>query len=85
MSTDEKQVSLFEIMTSGYGQCTLEDDVHYLLSPSAQSERRMQLLEYRSIDQEAQSHRNNLIFRCHVEVAGDANPEAIIPPPPGSR
>ena len=85
MSTDEKQVSLFEIMTSGYGQCTLEDDVHVLLSSSAQSERRMKLLEYRSIDQEARGRRNNFIFRGYVEVAGDDDPMAIIPPLPGSR
>ena len=72
-------------MTCGYGQCTLEDDAHVLLSSSAQSERRMKLLEYRSIDQEARSRRNNLIFRGHVEVAGDDDPEAIIPPSPGWR
>ena len=72
-------------MTSGYGQCTLEDDVHVMLSSSAQSERRMKLLEYRSIDQEARSRRNNFIFRGLVEVAGDDDPEAIIPPLPGSR
>ena len=55
MSTDEKLVSLFEIMSSGFGPMNsrlseLEDGVHVLLSSSAKSERRIKLLEYTSID-----------------------------------
>ena len=55
MSMDEKLVSLFEIMTSGFGSMNsivreLEDGVHVLLSSSAKSERRITLLEYTSID-----------------------------------
>ena len=69
MSMDDKLVSLFDIMTSGFGSISsrvndLEEDVHELISASAQSERRLKLLEYRSIDQEARGRRNNLIFRC---------------------
>ena len=83
MAADEKLVSLFEIMTSGFGSMNsrvseLDDNVHVLLLSSAQSERRIKLLEYRSIDQEARSWRNNLIFCGHVEVAGHDDPEAII-------
>ena len=49
MSMDEKLVSLFEIMTSGFGSMNsrvseLEDNVHVLLSSSAQSERWIKLL-----------------------------------------
>ena len=55
MSTDEKLVSLFAIMTSGFGSLNsrvseLEDSVHVLLLSSAKSERRIKLLEYTSID-----------------------------------
>ena len=49
MSMDEKLVSLFEIMTSGFGSMNsrvseLWDNVHVLLSSSAQSERWIKLL-----------------------------------------
>ena len=48
---DEKLVSLFEIMTSGFWSMNsraseLEDGAHVLLSSSAKSERRIKLLEY---------------------------------------
>ena len=48
---DEKLVSLFEIMISGFGSMNsraseLENGVHVLLSSSAKSERHIKLLEY---------------------------------------
>ena len=55
----------------------LEDDVLVLLSSSAQSQRHVKLLEIRNVDQEVGSRRNNLIFRRHVEVAGDDDTVAI--------
>ena len=55
----------------------LEDDVLVLLSSSAQSERHIKLLVIRSVDHEARSRRNNLIFRGHVEVACDDDTVAI--------
>ena len=83
MSQDEKLVSLFDIMTSGFGSMNskvhaIEDNVHALISVSVQSERRIKLLEYKSIDQEARSRRNNLIFRGFPEVLGNDDCDAII-------
>ena len=71
MPTDDKLVSLFEIMISGFGSMNsrvnnIENNVHALISEKVQSERRIKLLEYKSIDQEVQSRRNNLIFRGWV-------------------
>ena len=82
MSTDDKLVSLFEVMTS-FGSRNarvnkLEGDVHSLLSLSEESDRRLKLLEYKSIDTEARSRRHNLIFRGQPEVVGDDDCEAII-------
>ena len=51
-----------------------------LLSSSGQSERHIKLLEIRNVDQEVRSHRNNLIFRGHVEVACDDDTVAIFQP-----
>lgn len=82
MSTDDKLVSLFEIMTSFGSMNTrvsdLEDDVHALLSLNNASERRIKLLEYKSIDLEARNRRNNLIFRGHPEVMNTDDCESII-------
>ena len=82
MSTDEKLVSLFEIMT-GFGSLTsrvhsLEDNVHSIIALNVESERRIKLLEYRSIDLEARSRRCNLIFRGHPEAINNDDCEAII-------
>lgn len=82
MSTDEKLVSLFEIIT-GFGSLnarvhSLEDNVHSIIALNVESERRLKLLEYRSIDLEARSRRCNLIFRGHPEVINNDDCEAII-------
>ena len=42
------------------------------------TDKRLKLLEYKSIDQEARSRRNNLIFRGHPEVRYNDDCEAII-------
>lgn len=82
MSTDNKLVSIFEIMTS-FGSLntrvdSLEGHVHSLLALNVESEKRMKLLEYKSIDLEARNRRNNLIFRGHPEVLNQDDCEAII-------
>ena len=58
MPTDDKLVSLFEIMISGFGSMNsrvnnIENNVHALISEKAQSERRIKLMEYKSLDQDA--------------------------------
>ena len=82
MSTDDKLVSLFEIM-SQLGSVTtrvgeLEEDVETILAHSMVTDKRLKLLEYKSIDQETRSRRNNLIFRGHPEVRYNDDCEAII-------
>ena len=82
--TDDKIVSLLEIMISDFGSMNsrvknIENNVHALISKNAQSERRIKLLEYKSIDQEARSsRRNNLIFRGFKEVVGNDDCVSII-------
>ena len=82
MSTDDKLVSIFEIMTS-FGSLntrvdSLEGHVHSILALNVESEKRMKLLEYKSIDLEARNRRCNLIFRGHPEVLNQDDCEAII-------
>ena len=82
MSTDDKLVSIFEIMTS-FGSLntrvdSLEGHVHSLLALNVESEKRMKLLEYKSIDLEARNRRCNLIFRGHPEVLNQDDCETII-------
>ena len=81
MPTDDKLVSLFEIMISGFGSMNsrvnnIENNVHALISEKA--DRRIKLLEYKSIDQETRSQRNNLIFRGFSEVVGNDDCVSII-------
>ena len=58
----------------------LEQDVQYLFAQKAESDTRIKYLEYKSIDLEARSRRNNLIFRGHPELVGeeDSDSEPII-------
>ncbi|MEW8545898.1 MAG: hypothetical protein AB2693_20440 [Candidatus Thiodiazotropha sp.] len=82
MSTDDKLVSIFEIVTS-FGSLntrvnSLEGHVHSLLALNVESDKRMKLVEYKSIDLEARNRRNNLIFRGHPEVLNQDDCEAII-------
>lgn len=82
MSPDDKLVSIFEIMTS-FGSLntrvdSLEGHVHSILALNVESEKRMKLLEYKSIDLEARNRRCNLIFRGHPEVLNQDDCETII-------
>ena len=82
MSTDDKLVSLFEIM-SQLGSVTtrvgeLEEDVETILAHSTVTDKRLKLFEYKSIDQEPRSWRNNLIFHGHPEVPYNDDCDVII-------
>ena len=82
MPTDDKLVSLFEIMlqlgsvTTRVGE--LEEDIETILAHSTVTDKRLKLLEYKSIDQEERSRRNNLIFSGHPEVPYNDDCEVII-------
>ena len=87
MSTDDKLVFLFEIM-SQHGSVTtrvgeLEEYIETILAhDSTVTDKCLKLLEYKienkSIDQEARSRQNNLIFRGHPEVPYNDDCEIII-------
>lgn len=66
MSTDDKLVSLCEIMTiyrALYSSVSeLKEDIDCLQAQNTVTEKRLKLLEYKSIDQKARNRRNNLIF-----------------------
>lgn len=57
---------------------SLEGHVHSILALNVESEKRMKLLEYKSIDLEARNRRCNLIFRGHPEVLNQDDCETII-------
>lgn len=71
LSTDDKLVTMFEAITdigSLNGRIlNIESDMQKLQSRNLDHERRIKLVEYKSIDLEARSRRNNLIFRGHPE------------------
>lgn len=82
LSTDEKLVSLYDMMLS-FGSLNtrvnnLECSVQSLIDNNVVSDNRIKLLEYKSIDMEARNRRNNLIFRGHPELVNDDDCEAII-------
>ena len=52
-------------------QYKLEGDVHSLLSLNKDSNRRLKLLEYKTIDMKARSRMHKLMLRGHSEVKGD--------------
>ena len=56
---------------------TLEKTVDFLYKNTSLSESRLKLLEYKSIDSEVRSRRNNLIFRG-IEEARDQGIENCI-------
>ena len=84
LSTDDKLVSLYDMMVSlgsvNARVTDLEQDVQYLFAQKAESDTRIKYLEYKSIDLQARSRRNNLIFRGHPELVGeeDSDCEPII-------
>ena len=69
LSTDEKLVTMFETLTelSQTRVQKVEHRVDKLETSSRAYDARLQLMEYKSIDMEARSRRNNLIFRGHPE------------------
>lgn len=67
LPADDKLVKLFELMTSVGLQntrlCSVEENLTSLNSKMQNTQDRVKLLEYKSIDIECRSRRNNLIFR----------------------
>ena len=49
----------------------LQQDVQALFARNADSDQRITFLEYKTIDLEARSRRNNLIFRGHNELVNE--------------
>ena len=82
MSTDDKQVTLFELMSSvgtiDARMTTVENNVHNMNKQMSSNMNRLKLLEYKSIDSEARNRRNNLIFRGIPETNEIENCESII-------
>ena len=82
MSVDDKLVSMFDMMAGFTSLNTrvhsIEQSMEAILVQNANTNRRMQYLEYKSIDMESRSRRNNLIFRGLPEVLNDENCIAIV-------
>ena len=84
LSIDDKLASLFELLTStqvGSFQGRLgevESDVHEIKKHADQTDTRLKLLEYKSIDAEARNHRHILIFRGFPEILGEEDCETKV-------
>ena len=82
MSVDDKLVSMFDIMADFTSLNTrvhsIEQSMEAILVQNDNTNRRMQYLEYKSIDVKSRSRRNNLIFRGLPEVLNNENCEAIV-------
>ena len=72
MSTDEKLVKLFELMTTTNAMnarvISLENNVQKVNRHVSSNTDRLKLLEYKSIDSEARNRRNNLVFRGSLRL-----------------
>lgn len=82
LSTDDKLISLYDMMLS-LGSVNarvqdLEHDVQALTARNLDYDTRIKYLEYKNIDLEARSRRNNLIFRGLNELVGETDCEPII-------
>ena len=66
MTMDEKLVALFELFNTRV--TTTERNIEHVNKRMTSHERRLLLLEYKSIDMEARNRRNNLIFRGIAEA-----------------
>ena len=81
MSNDDELVSLFNIISQFASVTThvgeLEEDIEKILAHNTVTDKCLILLEYKSIDQEALSGRNNLIFHGHPEVSYNDDCETI--------
>lgn len=79
MNTDDKLVTLFEMMSSvkplSERLNTVESTLFTVITENQERDVRLKTLEYKSIDQEARSRRNNLIFRGFPEVGLNENCE----------
>ena len=82
LPTDEKLVTLFDLMvnvgTLDSRVTSVEHHVSHLLQDRNDTNIRLKVLEYKSIDAEARSRRDNLIFRGIPEVLVIENCEDII-------
>ena len=82
LPTDEKRVTLFDLMakvgTLDSRVTSVEHHVNHLLQDRNDTNLRLKVLEYKSIDAEARSRRNNLIFRGIPEILIIENCEDII-------
>ena len=82
LQTDDKLVTLFELMTnvgSFHGRLgRVENEVHEIRNHVDQNENRLKLLEYKSIDAEARNRRHNLIFRGFPDTLGEEDCETKV-------
>ena len=82
LSTDDKLVTMFELM-SDIGSLhnhinKIETHVQTLHSTNMVQNDRIKVIEYKTIDMEARNRRNNLVFRGHPENLEDDNCIGII-------
>lgn len=77
LSTDDKLVTLFEMLTFANSMNArvqnIEAHVQSISYDNSKTNERVKILEYRSIDAEARSRRNNLIFRGIPELLKSEN------------
>ena len=82
LATDDKLVTLFELMSSVDSQQlrlnNIEDTVDFLGSEVFKTNDRVKLLEYKSIDLETINRRHNLVFRGFRETNDEENCEAMV-------
>ena len=82
MNTDDKLESIFTCLQSMKvsSECRLdkvEQSVHGLQKQQSDTVNQLKLLQYKSIDIEARSRRNNLLFRGIPEVNGEDTMQVI--------
>ena len=82
MSVDDKLVLMFDMMT-GFTSLNkrvqnIEHNIESMLLQNDETNRRMKYLEYKSIDLESRSRRNNLVFRGLQEALNYENCEEIV-------
>ena len=82
LPTDDKLVTLFELMTnvgSVHGRIgQVENKVNDFHNQVSQNVSRIKLLEYKSIDAETRSRRHNLLFRGFDEITGEEDCESRV-------
>ena len=80
MSTDEKLVKLFELMTTTNAMnarvISLENNAQNINKHVSSNTNRLKLLEYKGIDFEARNRCNNLVFRGIAETSVDDGEES---------